>query len=60
MFQSQKQGALMLLDHITSGFAGASSAEGIVGARSGRLSGGTPAKPGFLLCKKCAQIENTK
>jgi hypothetical protein len=45
-----------------SGFAGADAAQGIVGARSGRLSGGTPAKPGFLRQsrKKCAQKPNIK
>jgi hypothetical protein len=32
------------------------SAQGIEGARSGRASGGTPAKPGFLRSKKCALI----
>jgi hypothetical protein len=31
------------------------TAQGIGGARSGRASGGTPAKPGFLRSKKCAQ-----
>jgi hypothetical protein len=46
---------------ITSGFAGCDAAQGIVGAGTpqvaiGRLSGGTPAKPGFLQSKKCAQI----
>jgi hypothetical protein len=57
---------LVLLDHIKSGKAKvlprlpASSAQGIVGAGPpqaaiGRLSGGTPAKPGFLRSKKCAQ-----
>jgi hypothetical protein len=33
------------------------SAQGIGGARSGRVSGGTPAKPGFLRSKKCAQMK---
>jgi hypothetical protein len=32
------------------------AAQGIGGARSGRASGETPAKPGFLRSKKCAQI----
>jgi hypothetical protein len=41
------------------------SAQGIVGAGPpqvaiGRLSGGTPAKPGFLRSKKCAQKPNIK
>jgi hypothetical protein len=39
----------------TSGFAEGAFAQGIGGARSGRASGGTPAKPGFLRSKKCAQ-----
>jgi hypothetical protein len=57
---------LVLLDHIKSGKPKvlprlpASSAQGIVGARSGRLSGGTPAKPGFLRSKKCAQMMKKK
>jgi hypothetical protein len=39
-------------------FFEARGAQGIVGARSGRASGGTPEKPGFLrLCrKKCARM----
>jgi hypothetical protein len=32
------------------------TAQGIGGARSGRISGGTPGKPGFLRSKKCAQL----
>jgi hypothetical protein len=36
------------------------SAQGIGGARSGRASGGTPAKPGFRRSRKCAQMKFCK
>jgi hypothetical protein len=36
--------------------ADTATAQGIGGARSGRASGGTPAKPGFRRSRKCARI----
>jgi hypothetical protein len=36
--------------------ADTATAQGIGGARSGRASGGTPAKPGFRRSRKCAQM----
>jgi hypothetical protein len=44
---------------LTSGKPEVLAAQGIGGARSGRASGGTPAKPGFLRLgrKKCAQMK---